>query len=64
MSGAEINQPSAIKALRDQIYQNGYSACMKKQGYRIPGFEGEGPVHAETAPDLGYIKGARLPHPR
>ncbi len=56
VSGAEMNQPSAIKALNDEIYQNRNSACMKKQGYRIPGFQREGPVHAETAPDLGYIK--------
>lgn len=56
VSGAQMNQPSAIKTLYDQIQQNGYSACMKKQGYRVPGFQREGPVHAETAPDLGYIK--------
>jgi len=56
VSGAEMNQPSAIKTLHDEIYQNGYSVCMKKQGYRIPRFQGEGPVHAETAPDLDYIR--------
>lgn len=56
VSGAEMNQPSAIKTLYDEIYQNGYSACMKKQGFSVGGFEGEGPVHAETFPDFSYIK--------
>lgn len=56
MTGAELDQTSAIRALRYEILQNGFSACMKAQGYRVPGFQGDGPQHDASMPDLGFIK--------
>lgn len=56
VTGAELDQPSAIRALRYEILQDGFSACMKAQGYRVPGFQGDGPQHEASMPDLGYIK--------
>lgn len=56
VSGAEPDQPSAVQALFDEVRQNALSACMKAEGFRVPGFQGEAPIHLATMPDLGYIK--------
>ncbi len=56
VSGAELDQPSAVQALFDEVRQNALSACMKAEGFRVPGFQGEGPIHMATMPDLGFIK--------
>jgi len=56
VSGAEQDQPSAILALFDGVRQNARSACMKAEGFREPGFQGELPVHQGTMPDLNFIR--------
>lgn len=56
VSGAEPDQPSAVRALFDEVRQNALSACTKAEGFRVPGFQGEAPIHLATMPDLNFIR--------